>query len=583
MKFWGNYYIKRKKKIGVGKNDTDKDVLLWVEKFGWRFITFYNITGSFFAYIFTRPYIKEQSSKGDIVMAHESEFYVARFEREETREISEETVLAEHLPDIRKILVCDASISLPESRAEGGEIMTEVTLTYGMIYEGSDGGVYSVTEERDYSFVTACEDSGGEYKVDVKIDGMTARATSERRAVFKGRLVLRVFMQSKAEDGECMTEGNVPVCCEALCKEAEYCRICVSEREEFILRDEVISDIPSDGVRIIYCHSVPLVSDVAVNCGEMSASVRGEVDTDIIVCDDSKNESPRSIRRKTPFSFTIELGGDSLGDGCIGTAQVKCEKSEAAIEESGISLSMSCGVIVTAVSCMKERICDDIYSPTSGTEAIFGESEAYVPAACFNKNVSLNHALTVAEAGIDPRCKVVFARAKANIDGIRRGDDGDMRVYICGKAVFYIVSVNDSDEGYEYFTNEVSVPFKYDISREMRCDISEGMAVQADVDILRCFARSDGERVGLDAELCFSVLAMKKAVYRGVCGVRMLEKSECYGNTLRIVYPTSEDSIWTVAKRTRSRIMPMLQKNSIDVSADISSSEVLKNTKFLIV
>lgn len=516
-------------------------------------------------------------------MAHKSEFYIARFEREEAREINEEIVLAEHLPDIRKVLICNSFVSLPESRMEGTEICTEVTLRYGAVYEGSDGGIYSVIAEGEHSFSTALDGVGAEYRAEVNIDGMTARATSERRIAFKGRMIMRSFSQSKASDGECMTVNNVPSSCEALCKEADFCRICVSEREEFVLHDEVISDVSSDGMRIICCTGTPLVSDAAISTGEMTACVRGEVDTDILVCDDSKNEVPRVIRRKTPFSFTVELEGDGIDEGCICSAQVRCERCEAVVGESGISISVTCGVIVTAVTCRSEMICDDIYSPTNGTEAIFGETESYIPAACFNKNVSLNHALTVSEAGIDPRCKVVFASARASVDGIRRGSDGDTRAYICGKAVFYIVSVNDSDEMYEYFVNEVSVPFRYDASREMRADIPDDGAVQLNADILRCFVRSDGERVGLDAELCFSVVAMKKNRYRSVCGVRMLERTVRDGDTVRIVYPTSDDSIWSVAKRASSRITPMLQKNGIAADVDISSSEVLKNTKFLIV
>jgi len=513
-------------------------------------------------------------------MAYESELYISRFEKEEIKDINEEFSLPDYLPEIKRILLCRESVTHPSVYCESGGLNVDGKVKYSVIYVGNDAKLYSAPFEGNYSFsfASACEDDSSVNIASVCAEGVSAKALSPRRVVIKGKMKACLVSQSPAGDEECITESSVPASCEALCEGIEYAVLEPFECEVFELADEVINNASSESQRIIYCESNPLVADTDVSNGEVC--VRGEVDTDIMICDDSLSEVPRMLRRKTPFAFT--LSAKSSTERSPVCANVSCVACEARIEDSGILINITCSVELLSASVAQSRICSDIYSPKNKITPKENSFATYLPLICCNKNMSVNSALAAAEAGLDRMQKVLFSFADAVCEKITVGEENG-RENVVGKVVFKMITVNDSEEINEYDCKEVSIPFKYDISRELGDrKITSSPFLLANATATRTSSRFDGERVGLDTELSLSFTALEKHDNRGIASILVDEKISTSGEYIRILYPCKGESLWSVAKRTNSSLDTIAARNDIAPDVEKSSPSSLSNVKYLI-
>ena len=514
-------------------------------------------------------------------MAFKKKFYMARFNKEESKDINEEFEIPAHLPEIKKILMCRERVMPPQIYEEDEKRICGGSIRFSIIYVGADGRLYSLPAESEYSFsFPIAEDTIGDVAdaVSVSSEGMNARAQSPARVSVKGRIKAVYVMQSTAKDSECIVEKAVPAACEALCKSVGYSCIEGSEPEIFEIVDEMVNDMGSDSPRIIYCESNALVSDVDGN-GER-ITVRGEVNTEILWCDDTFDEIPRVIRRKTPFSYTssekILSGREHI------CANAVCISTQPEIEDNGILIKISCAVKFIGALKDSESICTDIYSPTNKITVSNNDFETYVPYACANKNMSINSAVSASEAKVSQLDRVVYCTAFATADKMLYGDDVG-REAIGGRAVFKIITANDSGEDIEYDCKEITLPFKYDVSRDVADGgISSAPILLASVLPTRTLARFDGERVGLDTELSISFFILGKMKKTCISSVTLGERKQTDTDVVRIVYPTKGETLWQLSKRTDSRIDPLASKNGITADDKKDSPESLSSVKYVI-
>jgi len=527
------------------------------------------------AYIVTNLY-----PKGGSFMTYKGDFHIARSEKEESKDINEEFEIPDYLPEIKKLLTCRECVAPPTAYAEDGKRIFDGNIRCSVIYAGNDGRLYSVSYEHEYtfSFPSDTEDGSVSDVISVCSEGIVARAQSPRKVTVKGRLKAVYAMQSEAKSDECITEEGIPSSCEALCNTVESARLDSAEPEVFELADEMVNDMGCDSPRIIYCESNALISDTAESEGKII--VRGEVNTEMLWCDDTLIEAPRVIKRKTPFSYTLSAA--EVSEGTLTCASIACVSSEATMEDSGIIINLRCAVKVLRVSTVQKNICSDIYSTTNKLTPTEKSFDTYLPLACTNKNMSVNFAASASEVGMSPSEKVVCAFASAYVDKITCGDDNG-RESVSGRTVFKIITVNDSDENNEYDCKELSTPFRYEISRDRAYKKTLFAPILLpSVSATRTFARYDGKRVGLDTELSLSLFALGKQKNAGVSsvtvGARITKDPEC----IKIVYPDKGETLWSLAKRTSSPIIPLALKNGIPSDVAKDSAESLLSVKYVI-
>ena len=93
----------------------------------------------------------------------------------------------------------------------------------------------------------------------------------------------------------------------------------------------------------------------------------------------------------------------------------------------------------------------------------------------------------------------------------------------------------------------------------------------------------DGERIGIDAELCL-MLRMTQAQ-----DVTALSRVSMGGETTRrrgeyvICFPASDDTLWSVAKRYNAPLTALALVNGLSSAAEPDSEDSLEGARYLIV
>lgn len=509
-----------------------------------------------------------------------SKIYLARLDREEFKDINEEFSLPDYMPEIKKVLTCCDNVSPPSFSDGSDSVMAEGECSVSVLYVGVDGKLYSVPFSFSYafSFDADIKDPSSEFVV-VSSQGLNAGAVSPRKISLRGKLRATAVFQSPALDDECITEETLPSMCESLYREVRYTDAEMSEYEITEISDDILSDKLSETSRIIMCESRVLVTDLL--WGEEGVTVRGEVNTEILLSDDALNEVPSLLRRKTPFSSVVGGVEASLEQRLC--ARVFCPSSECSIENNSIHINVRCAISITSFCEKCENVCEDVYSPEFAIQPITSEISTLLPSLCISKNMSINASLKAEDVGMTDEQKLVCAFSDACFEDMNVNPDNG-RESICGYTVFRLITVNDSGEENEYDCIVVKLPFKYDVSADMIDALSEKLTVlPLKFSTSRTLARFDGERLSLDTELFLSAVAFKKCTVKVVSGVIAGDKKEKNTGCIRIVYPQSGECLWSVAKRTDSYIKDLVSKNRIGEDALSDMGKTPLNLKYIVV
>ena len=126
---------------------------------------------------------------------------------------------------------------------------------------------------------------------------------------------------------------------------------------------------------------------------------------------------------------------------------------------------------------------------------------------------------------------------------------------------------------------EFELPFRF---------VTEGSAdavsdYDAEIAVISCRARADGERILVDSELSVSFLT------RGEREVRMLAEASFSDAVTRrdasylIAFPAKEDSLWSVAKRYHRTVAEVARMNPIAEGPAADASDSLAGVRYLLV
>ena len=98
----------------------------------------------------------------------------------------------------------------------------------------------------------------------------------------------------------------------------------------------------------------------------------------------------------------------------------------------------------------------------------------------------------------------------------------------------------------EYACTELNIPFRYTTDGEPD---GEGVSFLGDASIISMRVSCDGSILAVDAELALSVDCIGRRKISGVSEAEFDGEAEREENSLIVCYPSSEDTLWSVAKR----------------------------------
>jgi len=487
-----------------------------------------------------------------------------------TTELSGEFTLPDYQPEIKRLLKVTSSV-LPASKYIGDrEAELAGGIDYYVLYTGSDNQVYCAPLSSEYKISIPIENESGETfsnmtaYASVTPDMISGRVTSPRKLNIKCRLRTRalIYGDMAVEDGF-DREGELQM----LEGETEIARTVMNVGETLRLSDEMICDSRDGDVRVISADTKALVGEVttatnAVNC-------RGELYLKMLLCRDGES-MPYTVTRKIPFSQSIAAEGVQSGVG----ACVKGSVSEMSINVEDNRIITDCALILECASYKTERTgyVKDIYSVERETECEYKSPTLSRNGAALGGNFTLSDTMTLEEAGITAPVNVIdVSGTVCPEDSVVRGD----RCTSQGKVRMSLLVERDG----EFSTEDIEIPYKYDTGTYTD---GRNMALY-EGEVISARARVDGERIGIDAEICVRGLVWSESDERMLDTVSFKDNIERSRGDIIVCYPSGDDSLWSVAKRYARPADELIAGNKLNGAVPYDSGESLEGVEYLIV
>ena len=488
-------------------------------------------------------------------------------------EIASDFSLPDYQPQIKRLLRVRATV-LPADKYVGttaAELSGKIE--YGIFYTGNDGALYCTTQVGEYQLSCPFEmpaeldlNEGVTCDADTLCDTVIARVVAPRKISVKCRLRSRIQLFGNIVQEEVLPARDGTV--ERLCGRALSARRFVGTGEPLQLGDEVLCDMQEGELRVISAEGDVFVSEAIAGSGVVNC--RGEVCLKLICCREGGEALPTVQTRRIPFSQAVVTDGVEVN--CDACADGVCSDIHVTVEEGRILCEAS--VILRARAQRNEEIeyTRDVYSTLSECEATYRERSFAHALRSINGNFSLNHTLSVSEAGIRPDAHVVDICAVPAVAAMEN-DQGKYR--LMGRCRCQLIL----SDGEEMSLQEIEVPFRYECegAREAVNDYD------ASVSVISCRARVDGERISVDAELAVMLATRGEQSCRMVSAASFGEAVKTAVAAYTVCYPSREDTLWSVAKRYHRSVNDVMAINHLAEAPSADSDESLAGVRYLLV
>lgn len=459
-------------------------------------------------------------------------------EKSTSCELSNDYVLPDYLPEIRRVLRVSASI-LPATKYIGGSRAEFCgSLDYRVLYVAQDGKLYSAPLAAEYSLSVPLEipssidlGEGIILLCDAIPEGALARVSAPRKLTVKckisgiarayGSAVLDELISGKSvEDG---TERLIGSC------RSEYVTAGVGDTVE--LSAEI--NIASDSIRVIDSAADLIINEVTAFEG--IAECKGEAIIKLLICDESSEDEPKLIEQKIPFEDKSEIEGLTTDAECVARGYIG--NVNVSVSESSILCTLNAYTEITAHTEQSFLYTKDLYSTTNHTECAYKTYTVISPLSCQATNFTQSERIELDEGTSAAGASVIGCLCEPKVSSVAY-EAG--REVVLGQCRYLITAKKDG----EYFCYEESVPFRYEFAAREAHTAAHVQVIPA-----TSTARIDGKTLSLDSEL--RVLAELS----GECEIETLCEA-CFGAAIEkkssdmiICYPSPDDTLWSVSKR----------------------------------
>ncbi len=482
-------------------------------------------------------------------------------------ELSEEFSIPDYKPEIKRILRVEAQ-AMPADRYVGSSSAEfSGKMEYTVFYLGEDDELYGCSFEGDYRVLQPLEipgdlsmDEGIFCDADIFSETVSGRLLSPRKFQVKTRLHSEIRLYATKvlaeEMGNCESErlGAALVSCEHL----------AGQGEPFHLFDEVVFS-SNDPIRVIACSGKVLASEVFPAGGKLNC--RGEVVLKLTIVKEESGDAPVILLRKLPFSSEIELDGlegdcKAAFDGCVTSCEVT-------VEEGRILCDAQVVLSARALQNRTLTYTRDAFALGEESSVTLENCNAPVAIASGIGNFTLSTSVPLAEAGISPE-QTVFDLTL--LPAVREFSTEDGRLIVSGKCRCHAVA----NEGDEWTSTEFEIPFRYDGGA---CEPLAAKDILASAKALSANAKKEGDTLRIDGEIALSYTLSGEESFTRVASLTPGEPLVLPASALRVCYPTSGDSLWSLAKRYHKPLAALAEANGLPADAPTAPL----NARFLMV
>lgn len=460
--------------------------------------------------------------------------------RDVNSDISEDYTLPDYYPEIRKLLFARPTPLLPAKFVSGGKVDVSGVVDYTLVYISAEGKLCSAPLSAEYSFSLPLENIG-DFELGEGLDSVAhtlcestaVRVSAPRRIQLRSHLRTSISVWGKMLCSETLSGDAEGARIERLCERGACGEIFCESSELISLED---SFELSEDERIVLADGAVVIKERRE--GEDELSVDGEILVRMLV-EQGESQSIKSILRRLPFEATVELDGVDLQR--PQDARVSGYLTDLAIsaEEGRVRISADAILEVCSTENRELEYAADAYCVARNSECDYKTLDLPLVLACSSDTMGICERIDAESVGYPDAALPLEAFATASVDS---ADLIDGKYLLRGTCRYSIISTRDG----EYMASEISLPFVYE------CEASEPLEVSsldAVVSVSSAKVGREDTKLCLECELGLEFTLFGESSIRMLDAIRLSEDCAERGGELIVCYPSSEDSLWSVAKR----------------------------------
>ncbi len=515
-----------------------------------------------------------------------------------TQEINEDFSLPDYQPEIRRLLKVDVALPPPARYIGAGKAEFSGDVIYNILYIGSDNGLYSCRLSTEYTF-DAPLDSDKSYDMSENIvcfaqsspDSIVSRVTAPRKLNIRCRLKAKVCAAAIRTISEQTSGLFEPSELERLPDSADAAFFCHGVSEPLSVGDDIIPEAHGSSdrlLRVISSEGTLFITEA--NAVQGAVNCRGDLNLKIMYCYENSDGSisaqsgsstsalPQIMQRKLPVNISVDVDGAMPGDDC--RAWGYCPEISVSIEDGRFLCS---GEIIAEAEIQRNTkvpFTRDMYATDRECVCSYTDCEMPIALRCANGNFTQSGSVQLSDISVAPGSNLVDVSSSASADKV----EFDHGKYIITGNCRYTCLLSDGDE---LFTKEFELPMRYEVDGDNNGEKlgDDGFESNVDVFPVSCRARIDGERIGVDSEMAVSMRMCKNSKVTVLSQASFGEKAQKPKGVFRICYPSTDDSLWSVAKRYQIKLKDLQSANELIQNQFVkhNNPSSLDGIKFLVV
>lgn len=462
-----------------------------------------------------------------------------------------DATLPEYMPVIRRVISVEMT-PLPESRfLRGGAFEFGGTAAFSVLYIGEDDALFCVPLTAEYSASTALGgatlDDASAVAVDTEAESVSCRVTAPRKLTLRARMHSRLYAVSAASVADSIDGATVTdeIGMERRIAESPDLRMAHGS-----LTATVADSFPlSPDTRIIHCTAAPRIEESRAEAGAVAVS--GSVLLHVFCrTPDGRFDT---LEMKTPFSEVIPVPDAQPGD--ASRAWGRCAAVTVREADGVVQWEAEFDWEAEAVRASSVRYTADAYSIVCPVELTTTETDSLRLLRCGNQALHVSGSVGRRSKAAEGE-NIIRASAVASPESVEY--EGG-RVILHGTVAVSVWIAADGD----IVSEEGTIPFRCEAEA---ADVPEGeLFFRCAAAVLQIGARTEGDALAIEAELCVSLCVISREKIRYVSRIA-LHRNEAYadgGDVLRICYPDVGEPLWDIAKKYAVSRRALCETNGI--------------------
>ncbi len=505
-------------------------------------------------------------SKSKGIYMQENNIILIKNQGHESVDFNNEYTLPDYIPDVSKLVRCDAKAVLHNVYKNDNSYCAEGEVIYSILVICDDSRINNIIYSEDFSVNCNCAVASDDIVCEVKLENLSSRLLSQRKINCKSRVIVSIkynspcnvgteYCGSITSEADSYTEKQV-----AKCRYMNIFEAVLSNQHGN--RDIVIDAHKEEISNIVYCRVNVYVNERKQIDGRLF--LRGDGVVDMLY--ESSGGNYVKLYDRYPFSDILDIREEADAHMC----DVVVSDIKATVRNDGsggmrcVEIDYTYGIRCKCYSQKESELILDIYSTEYDVECTAQPIRSLHLNNVFASSITLNESVPASDYGddisiiCDSSATVVNTDMKIDLERKKLILNGDVRFDVIYK-------------GNTCGNFSVICPFKIERDHEPTSDdayCDYNVTVQSDHVTL------DKGKIYLKGELYFNVLVADYNSYSYIQNAEFSNIERNEGSSVIVYYPTADDRLWDVAKKYKCTCRDIMTANGLD-SENIDSVKVL--------